>query len=169
MKEYEIYWSDLTSEAQDRLKEIYHDNIELSPLASFEIEDADLNDDDYDGPTNDVTLFYRDGANYKFTEVFKIPTARLESLRHNRNRKEAFYEQEDALIAYDYDLGISREDFHDTLGTSYNDSYDHNFVIIQEIDGKPNTDPDAEPEHDFYKSSVPALPFVPPHLKPKPK
>ena len=36
---YEIYWSDLTEEAQDRLKTMYHDNIELTPIAEIEIEE----------------------------------------------------------------------------------------------------------------------------------
>ncbi len=39
MKQYEIYWSDLSKEAQERLKDIYHENIELSPLAIIDIED----------------------------------------------------------------------------------------------------------------------------------
>lgn len=38
MDSYEIYWDDLTSEAQERLKELYHDNIDLSPLAIIDIE-----------------------------------------------------------------------------------------------------------------------------------
>ncbi len=37
-KQYEIYWDDLTEEAQLRLKELYHENIELSPLAIIHIE-----------------------------------------------------------------------------------------------------------------------------------
>jgi hypothetical protein len=37
-KQYEIYWDDLTEEAQLRLKELYHENIELSPLAIIDIE-----------------------------------------------------------------------------------------------------------------------------------
>ena len=36
---YSIYWSDLNKEAQERLKGLYHDNIELSPLAEIELED----------------------------------------------------------------------------------------------------------------------------------
>jgi hypothetical protein len=39
MKSFEIYWSDLSEEAQERLKELYHDNIELSPLAIVDIEE----------------------------------------------------------------------------------------------------------------------------------
>jgi len=37
MKEFEIYWDDLTEEAQERLKEVYHDNIDLTPLAYIEL------------------------------------------------------------------------------------------------------------------------------------
>jgi len=39
MKRYEIYWNDLTEEAQTRLKTLYHDNIALSPLAIVDIEE----------------------------------------------------------------------------------------------------------------------------------
>ncbi len=39
MNSYEIYWSDLTEEAQERLQELYHDNIDLSPLAIVDIEE----------------------------------------------------------------------------------------------------------------------------------
>jgi hypothetical protein len=42
MKSYEIYWDDLNEEAQERLKEIYHDNIGLSPLAVIDIEDDEV-------------------------------------------------------------------------------------------------------------------------------
>ena len=38
MKEYEINWNDLTEEAQKRLKDLYHDNIELSAIAIIEVE-----------------------------------------------------------------------------------------------------------------------------------
>jgi len=38
MKTFKIYWHDLNKEAQERLKELYHDNIELSPLAIIDIE-----------------------------------------------------------------------------------------------------------------------------------
>ena len=39
MKQFEIYWEDLNEEAQERLKEIYHENIDLSPLAIIDLED----------------------------------------------------------------------------------------------------------------------------------
>lgn len=42
MKSYKIYWSDLNDEAQERLKELYHDNIELCPLAIIDIEDEEI-------------------------------------------------------------------------------------------------------------------------------
>lgn len=38
-KIYEIYWSDLNKKAQKRLKDLYHDNIDLSPLAIIDIEE----------------------------------------------------------------------------------------------------------------------------------
>lgn len=41
MKTYEIYWNDLTEEAQERLEDLNHENIELSPLAIIHIEDED--------------------------------------------------------------------------------------------------------------------------------
>ena len=39
MAQYEIYWDDLTEEAQERLKGLYHGNIDLSPLAIFDVEE----------------------------------------------------------------------------------------------------------------------------------
>lgn len=39
MKQHEIYWSDLTPEAQARLKELNHENIDNSPLAIIDIEE----------------------------------------------------------------------------------------------------------------------------------
>ena len=38
MESYEIFWNDLTVEAQERLKELYHDNIDIAPLAIIDIE-----------------------------------------------------------------------------------------------------------------------------------
>ena len=39
MTTYEIYWSDLTEEAQDRLSGMYHENIDISPIAYIDIEE----------------------------------------------------------------------------------------------------------------------------------
>jgi len=39
MKSFEIFWSDLNEEAQERMREIYHENIDLSPIAILDIED----------------------------------------------------------------------------------------------------------------------------------
>jgi len=39
MKSYEVYWEDLTPEAKERLRELYHGNINLSPLVIIEIEE----------------------------------------------------------------------------------------------------------------------------------
>jgi len=36
-----IYWDDLTEEAQERLKQLKHDNILLSPIATIVIEDEE--------------------------------------------------------------------------------------------------------------------------------
>lgn len=38
-KTFEIYWKDLSEEAQERLKDLYHGNIDLTPLAIIEIEE----------------------------------------------------------------------------------------------------------------------------------
>ena len=43
MKAFEIYWNDLTEEAQERLKEIWHENIDLSPLAIIDLEQEQIN------------------------------------------------------------------------------------------------------------------------------
>lgn len=36
--EFRIYWEDLTEEAKERLKPIWHENIHLSPIAIIEVE-----------------------------------------------------------------------------------------------------------------------------------
>ena len=38
MKAFEIYWDDLNEEAQERLSELYHENIEITPIAVINIE-----------------------------------------------------------------------------------------------------------------------------------
>jgi len=42
MKTYEIYWRDLTIVAKERLKELYHSNIDLTPLAIIDIEETEV-------------------------------------------------------------------------------------------------------------------------------
>lgn len=39
MRTFEIYWNDLTDDAKERLKDLNHDNVDLSPLAIIELED----------------------------------------------------------------------------------------------------------------------------------
>lgn len=39
MNSYEIYWNDLTPEAQAKFARLYHDNIDLAPLAIIDIEE----------------------------------------------------------------------------------------------------------------------------------
>ena len=39
IKYFEIYWEDLTEAAKVRLIDLYHDNIDLSPLAIIDIEE----------------------------------------------------------------------------------------------------------------------------------
>lgn len=41
MGQFEIYWNDLTDEAKERLSELYHENVEISPLAVIEIENVE--------------------------------------------------------------------------------------------------------------------------------
>jgi hypothetical protein len=41
VNQFEIYWSDLTDEAKERLQIIYHENIELSPIAIIDIENLE--------------------------------------------------------------------------------------------------------------------------------
>lgn len=43
MKSFEIYWNDLNEEAKERMKDLYHENIDLSPLAIIDIEEEDEN------------------------------------------------------------------------------------------------------------------------------
>lgn len=44
MKSYEIYWDDLNEDAKERLKNIYHENIDLSSLAIIDIEENESED-----------------------------------------------------------------------------------------------------------------------------
>lgn len=39
MTSYEIYWDDLNEEAKERLKSLYHENIDLSPLTIVDLEE----------------------------------------------------------------------------------------------------------------------------------
>ena len=39
MTQHEIFWDDLTPEAQERLKDLNRGNIDLSPLAIIEVEE----------------------------------------------------------------------------------------------------------------------------------
>ena len=41
MKTFEIYWKDLSDEAKERLADLYHENIDLSPLAIIEVEETE--------------------------------------------------------------------------------------------------------------------------------
>ena len=41
MQSYEIYWDDLTQEAKERLMPMYHENIDLVPIAVVDIEDEE--------------------------------------------------------------------------------------------------------------------------------
>lgn len=41
METYEIYWSHLSEEAKEEFKDLYHENIELTPLAIINIESTD--------------------------------------------------------------------------------------------------------------------------------
>lgn len=47
---FEIYWDDLTPKAKTRLQDLYHENINLAPIAIIELDESiDLDDDvDYD-------------------------------------------------------------------------------------------------------------------------
>jgi len=36
---YDIFWNDLTKEAKERLKGLYHDNIDCTPIAIIEMEE----------------------------------------------------------------------------------------------------------------------------------
>ncbi len=57
METYEIYWEDLNEKAQERLKNIYHDNINLSPLAILDIEE-------FENDNNDLETFFEDAEEF---------------------------------------------------------------------------------------------------------
>ena len=46
MKTFEIYWDDLNASAKKRLKELYHENVDLTPLAIVELAEEDELDDE---------------------------------------------------------------------------------------------------------------------------
>ena len=52
MAQYGIYWSYLTEKAQDKLKGLYHENIDMSPIAIIDIEDEEEDDDDIEPVTS---------------------------------------------------------------------------------------------------------------------
>lgn len=39
MKTFQIFWDDLTEEAQERLQELHDDNFDIMPIATIDIED----------------------------------------------------------------------------------------------------------------------------------
>lgn len=82
-----------------------------------------------------VTLFYRDGANYKATVDFIVDDTLIEAARETYG--EDFIqdeEQHDANVEYEDDLGIDQDAFHDAIGWAYNIKYDHHFVIVQKVE-----------------------------------
>lgn len=38
MTSYSIYWDDLNDKAKEHLKDLYHDNVDLTPLAIVDLE-----------------------------------------------------------------------------------------------------------------------------------
>ena len=46
MESYEIYWDDLTPEAQERLQGIHHGNIDLTPIAIVDVDDDEDDDEE---------------------------------------------------------------------------------------------------------------------------
>lgn len=43
---FEIWWSDLNAPARKRLKAMYHENIDMSPIAYCDVEEDDLEEED---------------------------------------------------------------------------------------------------------------------------
>ena len=56
MREFEIYLTDLTPEAQKRFIEFYGDdgNFDVFPLATFECDDFDDEDEDFEDEDEDL-------------------------------------------------------------------------------------------------------------------
>jgi len=52
MKTFDIYWSDLNVKAKAKFKELYHDNIDLNPIAIIEIEEDESEFIDEDDDIN---------------------------------------------------------------------------------------------------------------------
>lgn len=71
-----------------------------------------------------VTLFYRDGNNYKFHPSFELnlPDEKIEHLKS--------IECTDADVEYDNYLGIEQDEFHAAINFPYDEISDHNLVEI---------------------------------------
>jgi hypothetical protein len=67
-----------------------------------------------------VTLFYRDGGNYKYTADFEISDVYKGRLKKG---EEIMYTE----------IGISEAEFHEQIGSAYDPEIDHTFVTIEEI------------------------------------
>ncbi len=53
MKTFQIFWHDLTEEAQERLQELYDDNYsDIIPIATIDIEEEEDDDDDIEMVTS---------------------------------------------------------------------------------------------------------------------
>jgi hypothetical protein len=48
MTTYSIFWNDLTDTAKERLSVLYHENIDVGPIATIDIEDDIEDDNNYD-------------------------------------------------------------------------------------------------------------------------
>lgn len=77
-----------------------------------------------------LTLFYRDGANYKFDVEFDVTDEQLSIAAKNNGKPSIEVGDE---VTYDDDLGISQEDFHEQIGYDYDNEWDHNFVTVTSI------------------------------------
>lgn len=94
-----------------------------------------------------VTLFYRDGGNYKFTVEFIVEDALIAAAKAKYTPEE-WEDQEDANILYT-DLGITQDQFHEEIGWAYDDEDDHPYVIVEKVEAIPEETTPAQANEKF--------------------
>ena len=89
---------------------------------------------------------YRDGANYKWSCSAKVSDEKIVELEKVYGQLEVESNEKNGTeIFYDYNLGISKDEFHEERGYKYDDEIDHNILTLQNI----LTEEEAEKENVF--------------------
>lgn len=81
MTSYEIYWNDLTPEAQERLAALNHDNVGLSPLAIIDLEYGE-NDEEVEADAPKYDLEWRHNPDLERSVLIRPATDKARGLMH---------------------------------------------------------------------------------------